>query len=294
MTYQTRNSLVLLVILAVLGGGGWGLLKSKFGKDFSQIEKDLKTKEERLARLQEALSEVDVYEKQLNEVKAKVEHYPKIILPEQTIHQTYRYLEEIDRYGTFFDFSFTLLGVTRKDNVSTASYQMAGEGTFPKILRFIKRMEYGKPLYKIESLTLQRTATRDPKADPMTVNLAVSIKFNGLFFTKGEDQQLVSAVFYSMIDEPTPHEYDPFKPLVWDFLPPNLENLLVIENCKLVALTGQLVFIQDAKGKLHQLKVGDRVYLGYLAQIDLQNSEAVFRMDRGGIPDVVKLSLKSQ
>lgn len=292
MTYQNRNSLILLCILVLISGGGFGLIKARFGKDFTKIEKELKNKEARLAQLQTALEELEVYEKQLAEINAKIKYYPKIILPEQTIHQTYRYLEEIDRYGTFFNFSFTLLGVNRKDNVSTASYQLAGEGNFPKILRFIKRMEYGAPLYKIESLTLQRTTSKQPQADLFSNPLAVTLKFNGVFFTKAEDSRLVSAIFYATIDEPGAQEYDPFKPLILDFLPPNTENLLVIENCKLVALTGSAIFVQEPKGSVHQLQIGDRVYLGRLADIDLAKGKAIFSMNRGGIPDTVILSMR--
>lgn len=292
MSYENRNSLILLIFLVVLGVGGYLFVKAKFGKDFSTVEKELKTKEDRLKNLQTALADIDVYEKLLKETSEKLKYYPKVILPEQTISQTYRYLEEIDRYGTFFNFKFALQGVQRKDNVSTASYELSGEGNFPKILRFVKRIEYGMPLYKIELLTLHRKSQKAPVQKQSEGDLEVQIKLAGIFFTQIKDPELVTAIFYPIIQESSFSEYDPFSPLILDYLPPNTENLLVIENCQLIALTAQTAFVQLPNTAVQQLSIGDRVYLGYLKTIDLNKGEARFAMDRGGISDIVALRIK--
>jgi hypothetical protein len=39
------------------------------------------------------------------------------------------------------------------------------------------------------------------------------------------------------------------------------------------------------------LKIGDRVYLGSLSSIDLENSTATFNLDLGGIAEVVTLEV---
>ena len=99
MSYEIRNSILLLVFLTLLGLGGFLMLNVKFGKDFTKYEQELKKKQEQLTQLQNSFSQLDGYEKQLQQINERLKYYPKVILPEQTIHQTYRYLEEIDRYG---------------------------------------------------------------------------------------------------------------------------------------------------------------------------------------------------
>ncbi|MFA4838865.1 MAG: hypothetical protein WC703_05260 [Candidatus Neomarinimicrobiota bacterium] len=293
MSYEIRNSLILAVFLVLIGLGGHLLLNMKFGKDFTKIEQELKTKQDRLTQLQNALSDLDGYEKQLKQLSAQLKYYPKVILPEQTIHQTYRYLEEIDRYGTFFNFRFNLLGVKRKDNVSTATYELAGEGNFPKAMRFIRRMEYGSPLYKIESLSLKRKSAKLSTEKTAEADLEIVIRLIGIFFTQTKNPDLLALGPYASIQTQSYSVFDPFKPLILDYLPPNIGNLVNIENSRLIALTANTAFIQDQQGAVKQIKIGDEIYLGYLSKIDLNNGEAQFLMDRGGITDTFILQLKS-
>jgi len=293
MSYEVRNSIFLLVFLALLGLGGFFMLNMKFGKDFTKYEQELKTKQEQLTQLQNSYSQLDGYEKQLQQINERLKYYPKVILPEKTIHQTYRYLEEIDRYGAFFNFRFNLLGVQRKDNVSTASYELSGEGDFPKVMQFIRRLEYGSPLYKIESLRLKKILAKSSSDKTTGGSLEIVIRLNGVFFTQTEKPDLLALGPYAAEQSPEYHDLDPFAPLILDFLPLNLENLINIENSRLIALTSNSAFIQDQQGTVREIKVGSTVYLGYLSKIDLNNGEAVFSMNRGGITDTFILQLKS-
>ncbi|PIS27829.1 MAG: hypothetical protein COT43_08565 [Candidatus Marinimicrobia bacterium CG08_land_8_20_14_0_20_45_22] len=293
MPYEIRNSLILAVFLVIMGLSGHFLINMKFGNDFTKIEQELKTKQDRLAQLQKSFSELNGYEKQLNQISDQLKYYPKTILPEQTIHQTYRYLEEIDRYGTFFNFRFNLLGVKRKDNVSTASYELAGEGNFPKAMRFVRRMEYGSPLYKIESLSLKKKSSKLPTEKTSEADLEIVVRLNGIFFTQIKNPDLMALGPYASFQPQEFSVFDPFKPLILNYLPPNIGNLINIENSRLIALTANVAFIQDQQGTVKQVKIGGEIYLGYLSKIDLDKGEAQFLMNRGGITDTYILQLKS-
>ncbi|MDD5765645.1 MAG: hypothetical protein PHW79_05300 [Candidatus Marinimicrobia bacterium] len=293
MSYEVRNSLFLTIFLVLIGLGGYFLLNARFGKDFTKIEQELKTKQDRLTQIQNALSSIDGYEKQLKQISDQVKYYPKVILPEQTIHQTYRYLEEIDRYGTFFNFRFNLLGVKRKDNVSTASYELSGEGNFPKAMQFIRRMEYGSPLYKIESLSLKKKSLKSSTEKTSDADLDIVVRLNGIFFTQTKNPDLLALGPYASSRTQSQSVFDPFKPLILDYLPPNIGNLINVENCRLIALTANAAFVQDQQGAVKQVKIGDEVYLGYLSKINLEKGEAQFLMDRGGISDTFILQLNS-
>lgn len=86
-------------------------------------------------------------------------------------------------------------------------------------------------------------------------------------------------------------KYDPFKPLILSQLPPNLEGLLNVDQAKLVALTNKSAFIIDQKGEMKEMKVGSKVYLGYLSKIDLNRGKVIFELNKGGIYSTVVLQL---
>ena len=292
MSYEIRNSLILLLTLIVINTGGYFLLNMKFDKNIPQLQQTMKKNQEKLQKLQTSLADLDYYEKQLEEIHKKLEYYPKIILPEQTIHQTYRYLEQVDRRGPFFNFRFSLIGVERAEDVITAGYSLAGEGNYAKIMGFINSMEYGDPLYKIQSLSIKQPTKKTP-GQTMSDDLEVSIRFNGIFFSKEDKNLRLKSRFYNTIPDPKGKEYDPFKPLILDAVPPNVQNLPEIESARLIALTDKTAHIQDKNGKIIEMKKGHKVYLGQLSVIDFKKGQVTFQMNRGGIPDKVVLSLNT-
>ncbi len=85
--------------------------------------------------------------------------------------------------------------------------------------------------------------------------------------------------------------YDPFRPLVLASLPPNIYNRVNVDRSKLIALTSKSAFIQDQKGELKEMKVGDKIYLGFLSRIDLNNGKVIFNLNKGGIYSTATLNL---
>ncbi len=290
MIYEIRNSLILLITFILINVSGFFLLNYKFDRNIPQLKETLKMNQEKLQKLQQSLADLDYYEKQLEEINTKLVFYPKIILPEQTIHQTYRYLEQIDQYGPFFNFRFSLLGVESANDVITAGYSLAGEGNYAKISGFINRMEYGDPLYKIQSLSIKKPVKKTP-GQIISDDLEVNIRFNGIFFSKEDKDLRIKSRFYNTIPDRKGKIFDPFKPLILDAVPPNTQNLPEIETALLIALSDKTAHIKDKYGKIIEMKKGHKVYLGQLSQIDLKRGQVTFIMDRGGIPDKVVLSL---
>ncbi|MCF7822728.1 MAG: LysM peptidoglycan-binding domain-containing protein [Candidatus Marinimicrobia bacterium] len=85
--------------------------------------------------------------------------------------------------------------------------------------------------------------------------------------------------------------YDPFQPLILSQLPPNVDGLLNVDQAKLVALTNKSAFILDQKGVMQEMKVGSKVYLGYLSKIDLNRGRVMFELNKGGIYSTAVLDL---
>jgi len=88
--------------------------------------------------------------------------------------------------------------------------------------------------------------------------------------------------------------YDPFKPLILSKLPPNIEGRINVAGSRLVALTNTKAFIMDQEGRMKELKVGDKVYLGFLSRIDLNRGRVVFNMNKGGIYSTEVLTLATE
>ena len=150
-------------------------------------------------------------------------------------------------------------------------------------------MENSKPLYKIESLNLSRPAGSQSASG----DIDVTLKFKGIFSVGENLENLADEDMYALKDAVYSTRYNPFRPFVLNILPPNTENLLVVERARVIAILKGLAYIQHQQGDMLTMRVGDRVYLGILEKIDLKKGEVVFAMNRGGIFDRVILKLES-
>ena len=288
MSYAIRNTLVLIIVLLVLLGSGWGWLKFQYGNALSLLETELKIKEARLTQLETVFADYDYMQDMLTSTLRRWEYYPKILLRESSIHETFRYLESIESQKAAFEYEFKLSNIDNEGDIIYADYQLDGQGRYNNVFRFIQYMEKSRPMYKIESLELsQITGSRTSRGE-----INVILKFKGIFaskdkigLTKEGDQFKLANVRYSS-------GYDPFKPFILNILPPNTGNLLEINRAKVIAIMKGVVYIQGRSGDMRTLRVGDRVYLGILEKIDLRKREVVFTMNRGGIFDKVTMRLE--
>ena len=289
MSYAIRNTLVLFIVLLILLGGGWGWLNFQYGDSLSKLDAQLEIKEARVIHLETILADYDYMQDKLTTTLRRWEFYPKVLLQENSIHETYRYLESISSQRASFDYEFKLSSIENKGDIVYANYRLKGIGRYSNIYRFIHYLENSKPLYKIESLELSRpSGSRSSQGD-----VDVTLKFKGMFATdekadltrEGNQFELASANFSS--------GYDPFKPFILNILPPNTENLLEIERAKVIAIMKGVAYIQGRSGEMKTMRVGDRVYLGVLEKIDLRKREVVFTMNRGGIFEKETLRLEN-
>ena len=83
---------------------------------------------------------------------------------------------------------------------------------------------------------------------------------------------------------------NPFIPFIYRNLPVNSEGLLEVERATLKGILPDQAFIEDYSGQVYVMKVGDKVYLGYVSKIDAENNEVVFILNKGGI--IEKFTLK--
>jgi len=285
MSYEIRNTLILILILLLMCGGGYLGLHLRYDEKIEVLAQQIEQKKKEFSRLEGYLADLDYYYEEIKTNKERLKSYPKILLPTTEIHQTYRYLEYLDRLGTFFNFTFVLSDIKEKNDHTEAVYQLSGEGKFPKLAAFFMQLEELKPIYRIDNFRMRN------KEDLNDENLLrVDLRLTGLF-SKKEGAKAFSIHSFRAQPRYTLLRYDPFMPLILRRLPPNSDNLPIVEKCNLIAITGNVAYIKDQSNNLLKMKAGDKIYLGYLSKVDINKGTVTFKMDRGGIKDTVVLNL---
>jgi hypothetical protein len=165
-------------------------------------------------------------------------------------------------------------------------YQLTGSGFFNEIYRLIYSIEGGKELKKIGTLNLGNLIKADEENVPLFL---VSFEMNvQVYFSS--DSRFAPEVFVEN-DLRNGPIYDAFYPLIRNEIPPNVDELLDVQDGKLLALIPEGAFIADSKGNTYLVWEGEQVYLGYLTKIDYEQNNVSFILNKGGIIEKVILEL---
>ncbi|NQT97981.1 MAG: LysM peptidoglycan-binding domain-containing protein [Candidatus Marinimicrobia bacterium] len=178
MSYAIRNSIILSVVLILLVTGGYFFIQFKYDKSIDKLVSDIEEKEQFVSKLNSILADYEYYDHELSLSNVKLDYYPKQVLPERLIHSTYRYFDKISTQRAAFNYTFKLIGTKLVDNVIYASFQLKGEGLFSNIAHFIYRLENGKPIYEIETITVRNKSNKEYSANQV---VDVTLKIIGMF-----------------------------------------------------------------------------------------------------------------
>jgi hypothetical protein len=168
-------------------------------------------------------------------------------------------------------------------------YKMTGYGDFNDVYQIIYAIEESKELKKILNISLSNYILSTETSEPeFLVNYVINV---GVYFS---DNDRFASAEYVENNLRAPHVYDVFYPLVRTQIPPNVEGLLDVQGARLLAIVPDGVFLSDLKGESYLLMEGDKVYLGYLTQIDRKNNKARFVLNKGGIVESVEIPLEKE
>jgi len=84
--------------------------------------------------------------------------------------------------------------------------------------------------------------------------------------------------------------HNAFYPLIHS-IPKNNDGLVDVERSKLIALSTDIAYLINQSGNLVNLNISDKVYLGWLREIDQQAQVARFTINRGGIVKKIELQV---
>ncbi len=286
--YKFRNFIILIVILlAVLG---WWFFTNKNLKKNNKALTEEKTKLE--SELQETHGEImkkPELEAQLDRIREEVSLNNKVMLKEDTSTKTLEYLFYLaDKYGDYmhFDFGLSESGADKDDpTIRYNKYVLTGKAFTNQIFSFIDQLERQPPFYAVDGIALEALPPDQKGKVDFSVELTAYFTDNGTplnrieLFT-GKSRQLAYNPFYPRIHSPVISDDEEFM------------QLFDLDNGTVVALSPERVFLRNnSSGIIQIFNIGDRVRYGYLESIDWANQQAVFRLNRYGVAESIRLGL---
>ena len=218
------------------------------------------------------------------------------------------YLRSINVGDAATSLNFTLVDSVLNDQYGEMIIKLNGGGQYYAFYNFVSMIEQSQPMIKITDLSIN-TSTGSDGSESDFVMYDATLRF---FFNRSTSIETPEL----FINRDTPRAvHNPFNPLVKAAPagssdgpvrstvttdeepnappppPPNREGLPELNRSKLLGFTVGGILLEDQNGKVVDVKVGGRVYLGTLTEISLSQKTARFRITRNGRAENVTLRI---
>jgi hypothetical protein len=287
MDRKLKNTLILTVLL---------LIVIVIGSVFTFVfqKGDIDSRKKRLNELNLNAYNTDELIEQLNTLKARAVELDSILALRKfnipvNLHQSefYNFVNRVS-FGFAPD---SYVNIEYKDiivsqNYKHYTYSLSGTAYYNDVYKLIYAIEQSKELKKVLSCSFDNFVKVDDEGIPhyfVTYNIQCAVYHS-------DDDRYASSVSKENRLSPNP-VYDIFYPLIRNEIPPNIDDLLDVQSAQLLALIPEGAFIADSKGTTHLLWEGDKVYLGYLTEIDYDENVVHFVLNKGGIIEKLTLTL---
>ena len=282
MSYAIRNTLILFVALIVIYGSGFAYFKFFLFPTIENLEVQVERLERDFRQDSQTAELVPALREQFAESRTFIDGFDKTIFRSNNPDEVFRFLTILNEMsGLQFNFSFT-------DSSSTTNYgllrsEITGTGSYSGLVRFVNAIENSEPVQKIRDITITPVAM---VGSFQNVNFAFMLESN---YDSNNIFDAARTPGVSTRNMASAH--NPFFPLIRP-VDENIENLLNVDDSRLVGVSANSIFIINQNGRMVTLRPNDRVYLGRLESINVQQGNATFRLNRGGIIDVVTLGVQ--
>jgi len=288
LQYKTRNTLILSSFLAILlVFGGYFVLWS-YPNKIAAVEKELNDVDRQMKQLDGIENQFFELEKLLKEKETKLTGINKKVEKDITTADVYGYLNAILNYSGIIEFN---LGSGENKNFKGFGYnvyKLHGEGAFRRIYNFIWYIEQGPHVYEITKVTLHSLESKNSETDRFELIVPFDMEIRAYYANVENLPQPPK----TLGDVKVRRAKNPFYPYILRNIPANIDDLLEVERAALKAVIPGKALIADVDGKIHALREGDPVYLGYLTQIDTDKNEVHFTLNKGGIVEDFILKLE--
>lgn len=285
MSYALRNTIILLVVLSLICGSGWAYFKFVQESQIEQLTTSLDRKTSDYNSKRQIADGLPLLQQQFSEAQQFINNFDKTLFRNNNPDHVFKFLSDINIGTDRIQFNFMFADSSIQNQYGIINSNITGQGNFNSVYNFINRIENSQPVQKIENIVL--TPVRQ-------VGSYDNVSFS---FTLRSYYDRVKILTH--IDSATPFisrrsvssVRNPFFPLIRD-VEPNVDGLVNVEASRLVGISGNSIFLINQEGRMINLNLNDRVYLGYLESINLQQGRATFRLNKGGIIEVITLEVQ--
>ncbi|MBO6572169.1 hypothetical protein GYB29_05150 [bacterium] len=285
MSYALRNSLILLVTLLLIAGGAFSYIKFVQQAEIDQLASELESLNKDYVTKTDIRDQYPPLLERYNKAREIVQNYDKKLYTSNNPDDVYDYLSGINDENLELFYDFTYQDSLIQNQYGILRSRIVGTGVYADFVTFINKIENSLYLNKVEDVSI-RPATGETTGDYVNFSMVLNSYYQKIDFETAADLDQK----YRM--DPTVSVFNPLKPLITNTIPANTENLINIEQSRLIGLTSTRIFIIDQRGTTKILKPGDKVYLGYLKEIDIKNREVIFNLDKGGIQEIFTLKVE--
>lgn len=285
MSYAVRNTIILLVTLFIIVGLGLGYTKFYLQNRINSLEQELSTKQQDFNSKQNITNEFSELNQRYETALEVISNYDKALYVSNKPDDVFDFLNSINQDSEnqiFFDYVYS--DSTPQNQYGILNSSLSGYGEYSAFVGFINKIENSQLLNKVSDVIISPGRTDE---GPNGINFSLTLQS---YYQKTQLLDSVSTE-YRIIERDNISYYNPLYPLIQNSLPANDGGLLSAEGSRIVGLTANRVFLISQEGKVVSLKVGDKVYLGYLSKIDIENKTATFNLNKGGIQEVVTLEV---
>lgn len=285
MSYAVRNTIILLVTLFLIAGGAFAYIQIVQKNHLEDLQSEHATLQQDYNSKKAISDEYPEMFETYQAALAVINNYDKSLFETNDPDDVYDYLNTLSNSSAnsqiYFSFSFS--DSTNQDQYGIIVSNIQGYASYSNFLNFLNKLENSQMLNKIRGLTLNPPGGED--INDITFSFTLES-----YYERTPIQETERTGGFKINPEMAMH--NPFYPLILHTLPPNSENLINVEQSRIIGLTGKRVFIIDQNGNIHSLREGDKVYLGELDKINLRAKTATFNLNKGGITELVTLEIE--
>ncbi|MEX2574003.1 MAG: hypothetical protein WD317_06880 [Balneolaceae bacterium] len=284
MSYGVRNTLILLIVFALLGGGGFSYIYFIQKSEIDDLQAVHNEKREQYEEMRAVAEKFPVMQTAVERAEDFIGSFDKSLFPTNDPDRIYRFLSELNTDWPRVEFNFVFNDSTTLDQYGIVSSTLTGVGSYRSVYNFINRIENSGPVQKINELVLSPTNEAGEYGNASFSFVLDSYYDRSDSFETSEGDQQVS------MQSPA-RFHNPFYPLIRS-IEPNEENLTNVEDSRLIGVGNSRIFLKNQEGRLINLTLNDPVYLGRLQMIDAREGRAVFRLNKGGIIEEITMEVQ--
>lgn len=283
MSYALRNTLILLLVFLLITGGGWAYLTFIQNPKIDSLQTRVSDKSTEYANKQQTANEYEKLADQYEQAQYYIKNYDKTLYPTSNEDKVFDFINTLNSGISTIDFAFTFEDSVSQGEYGAINMNITGSGYYRNLVNYIRKLEFSRPINKVEQLNINPINSLE---DYGRVNFSFSL--TSLY---SRENVIDSTELTVNNDSVLASVYNPFYPMIRE-VQPNEDNLTEVESSSLVALSGNRVFLVDQNGTMQRLQVGDRVYLGRLESVNMQEQSATFQLNKGGIIEHVTLEVQ--